>query len=41
MPTKIAIKENGIEPGAGQFFEALRFKPEVRGFDSRFCHWNF
>jgi len=21
--------------------EALRFKPEGRGFDSRWCHWNF
>jgi hypothetical protein len=21
--------------------EALRFKPESRGFDSRWCHWNF
>jgi hypothetical protein len=22
-------------------FEALRYKPEGRGFDSRWCHWNF
>jgi hypothetical protein len=21
--------------------EALRYKPEGRGFDSRWCHWNF
>ena len=21
--------------------KALRFKPAVRGFDSRWCHWNF
>jgi hypothetical protein len=21
--------------------EALRYKPERRGFDSRWCHWNF
>jgi len=21
--------------------EALRYKPESRGFDSRLCHWNF
>jgi hypothetical protein len=20
---------------------ALRYKPERRGFDSRWCHWNF
>jgi hypothetical protein len=24
-----------------QFFEALRYKPEGRGFDSRWDHWNF
>jgi hypothetical protein len=24
-----------------QFGEALRYKPEGRGFDSRWCHWNF
>ena len=24
-----------------QLAEALRYKPEVRGFDSRWCHWNF
>ena len=24
-----------------QSFEALRYKPEGRGFDSRLCHWNF
>ena len=22
-------------------FEALRYKSEGRGFDSRWCHWNF
>jgi hypothetical protein len=25
----------------GQLVEALRYKPEDRGFDSRSCHWNF
>jgi hypothetical protein len=25
----------------GQLFEALRYKPEGRVFDSRWCHWNF
>jgi hypothetical protein len=25
----------------GQLVEALRYKPEGRGFDSRSCHWNF
>jgi len=24
-----------------QMVEALRYKPEGRGFDSRCCHWNF
>jgi len=24
-----------------QVVEALRYKPECRGFDSRWCHWNF
>jgi len=24
-----------------QLVEALRLKPEGRGFDSRLCHWNF
>ena len=24
-----------------QFVEALRYKPEGRGFDSQWCHWNF
>jgi hypothetical protein len=24
-----------------QLVEALRSKPEGRGFDSRWCHWNF
>jgi hypothetical protein len=24
-----------------QFVEALRYKPEGRGFDSRRCQWNF
>jgi hypothetical protein len=24
-----------------QLAEALRYKPEVRGLDSGWCHWNF
>ena len=24
-----------------QFVEALSYRPEGRGFDSRWCHWNF
>jgi hypothetical protein len=25
----------------GLVIEALRYKPEDRGIDSRWCHWNF
>jgi hypothetical protein len=25
----------------GAVLEALRYKPEGRGVDSRWCHWNF
>jgi hypothetical protein len=24
-----------------QLVDALRYEPERRGFDSRWCHWNF
>jgi hypothetical protein len=24
-----------------QLVDALRYKPEGRGFDSRWCHWKF
>jgi len=24
-----------------QLVEALRYKPEGRGLESRWCHWNF
>jgi hypothetical protein len=24
-----------------QLFKALRYKPEERGFDFRWCHWDF
>jgi hypothetical protein len=26
---------------SGAVVEALRYKPEGRGIDSRWCHWNF
>ena len=31
------------QPGTAvaQLVEALRYKSEGRGFDSRWCHWNF
>jgi len=28
-------------PCVAQLVEALRYKPVGRGFDSRWCHWNF
>ena len=36
------IIEFGI-PGhaVAQLVEAVRYKPEGRGFDSRWCQWNF
>jgi hypothetical protein len=34
---KISILGHAV----AQLVEALRYKPEGRGFDSRFCHWNF
>jgi hypothetical protein len=30
-----------MEHAVAQFVEALRSKPEGRGFDSRWCQWNF
>jgi hypothetical protein len=34
--------ENVLSSSAvAQLVEALRYKPERRGFDSRWCHWNF
>jgi len=29
------------DQAVAQLVEALRYKPEGRGFDSRRCHWNF
>jgi hypothetical protein len=30
-----------IVASGGTVVEALRYKPEGRGIDSRWCHWNF
>ena len=30
-----------IGHAVAQLVEALRYKSEGRGFDSRWCHWNF
>jgi hypothetical protein len=32
---------NGGTLLVAQLVEALRYKLECRGFDSRWCHWNF
>jgi hypothetical protein len=32
---------NGEGYAVAQLVEALCYKPECRGFDSRWCHWNF
>jgi hypothetical protein len=32
---------NATDHGLVQLVEALRYKPEGRGFDSRLCHWIF
>ena len=37
--TDDALKYEGY--AMAQWAEALRYKPEVRGFDSRWSHWNF
>ena len=31
----------GLGVRVGVVFKALRYKPAGRGFDSRWCHWNF
>jgi hypothetical protein len=45
FPTSQHIKYNQQKLGGTllveQLIEALRYKPEGRGIDSRFCHWNF
>jgi len=30
-----------LGPPVAQLVEAIRYQPEGRGFDSRWCHWNF
>ena len=41
--TKIFITVKYVSSGhvVAQLVEALRYKSEGRGFDSRWCHWNF
>jgi hypothetical protein len=36
-----AVTILGQEYTVSQLADALRYKPKGRGFDSRWCHWNF
>jgi predicted nucleic acid-binding Zn ribbon protein len=41
-----AVKKNAtqrqlLRPQHFTLIQYLHYKPEVRGFDSRLCHWNF
>jgi hypothetical protein len=38
MPSSLP---RGLGHAVAQLVEALRYKAEGRGFDSRWCHWNF
>ena len=35
------LKDTEGEHEMAHLVETLRYKPEGRGFDSRWCHWNF
>jgi len=41
----LTLKDEGLlyvwRHTVGQLVKALRYVPEGRGFDSRWCHWNF
>jgi len=39
--TKFYITKLNIALRGGVVVKALRYKPAGRGFDSRWCHWNF
>jgi hypothetical protein len=38
---KILFHTTSQRARGGVVVEALRYKPEGRGFDFRWCHWNF
>jgi len=40
-PKYITCSTLQMGQGVAQIVEALRYKPEGRGFDSRWCHWIF
>ena len=37
----LRIVKDLVGTAVAQLVEALRYKPEGREFDSRWCHWNF
>ena len=37
----LSVVHNTKGTAVAQLVEALRYKSEGRGFDSRWCHWNF
>jgi len=41
LPSETNFIQPAIDMAVAQLVEALRYKPEGRGFDSRWCHWNF
>jgi hypothetical protein len=38
---KLSVLHPALIGGGMQMVETLQYKPESRGFDSRWCHWNF
>jgi hypothetical protein len=44
MPTfrnHLSVPSSKAGYEVAQIFEALHYKPKGRGFDSRWCNWNF
>jgi len=41
LPVHSAIIAPSFSRLGTRFVDALRYKPEGRGIDSRWCHWNF
>ena len=41
MLSNFFLGNRAVGYAVAQLVEALRYKPEGRGFDSRWSHWNF
>jgi hypothetical protein len=41
MQKQLMGNRGGVGQTVAQLVEELRYKPEGRGFDSRWCHWIF